>query len=387
MQSPARRIIMPHYNPLVRVFPQRLRHRLLLLAGPCAAIGLVLLALDGNAQAPQGFASHVASLSEGGGYFDTDNLISNERSYLQILPDLREGGVRGGAYIGVGPDTNFSYVAAVRPEIAFIVDIRRDNLLLHLLFKALFDLSASRVEYLAHLLGRPLPPAVQGWRGAPIDRLVTYFDRPPLGADALSALRKRVDDSIARTGVALSAEDSATITRFHNRFIEAGLELRFNSIGRPPQYYYPTYRQLLVETDSAGQQASYLASEDAFQVIKTLHARHLIIPVVGDLSGPSAMTAIGRLLATRKERLSAFYTSNVEFYLYGQGSFPRFIANLRQIPRTKNSVIIRSVFGRYLPSGRPGDGSTSQLQSIEHLVEGSAKGRFRSYGELVGRGQ
>ena len=230
---------MPHYNPLVRVFPQRLRHRLLLLAGPCAAIGLVLLALDGNAQAPQGFASHVASLSEGGGYFDTDNLISNERSYLQILPDLREGGVRGGAYIGVGPDTNFSYVAAVRPEIAFIVDIRRDNLLLHLLFKALFDLSASRVEYLAHLLGRPLPPAVQGWRGAPIDRLVTYFDRPPLGADALSALRKRVDDSIARTGVALSAEDSATITRFHNRFIEAGLELRFNSIGRPPQVLLP----------------------------------------------------------------------------------------------------------------------------------------------------
>ena len=33
-----------------------------------------------TAQAPRTFASHVASLSEEGGYFDTDNLISNERS-------------------------------------------------------------------------------------------------------------------------------------------------------------------------------------------------------------------------------------------------------------------------------------------------------------------
>ena len=103
------------------------------------------------------FAAEIASLSEPSGYFDTDNLISNERSYLEVLSDLDAKNVRGGVYIGVGPDQNFSYIAHVKPSIAFILDIRRDNLLLHLLFKALFEQSHTRIEYLALLFGRAVP--------------------------------------------------------------------------------------------------------------------------------------------------------------------------------------------------------------------------------------
>ena len=80
--------------------------------------------------------------------------------------------MEGGAYIGVGPDQNFSYIAHIRPAIAFIVDIRRDNLLLHLLFKALFAEARTRVEYLALLTGRPVPPGLDDWREAGIARLV-----------------------------------------------------------------------------------------------------------------------------------------------------------------------------------------------------------------------
>src|SRR3954468_3361212 len=92
------------------------------------------------------FARLVARLSEPGGFFDSDNLISNETSYLHVLQAMQRLGVRGGAYLGVGPDQNFSYIAAVRPSIAIMVDIRRDNLLEHLLFKALFEMSRTRVE-------------------------------------------------------------------------------------------------------------------------------------------------------------------------------------------------------------------------------------------------
>src|SRR5688572_26443298 len=67
-----------------------------------------------------------ARLSEQGGYFDSDNLISNETSYLHALDDLRAKGVRGGAYIGVGPDQSFSYIAEIKPELEFSIDIRRD---------------------------------------------------------------------------------------------------------------------------------------------------------------------------------------------------------------------------------------------------------------------
>src|SRR5262249_1492036 len=116
------------------------------------------------APVPATFASRIAALSEPAGYFDTANLISNARSYLQVLPDLERLTSRGGVYIGVGPDQNFSYIAAVRPAIAFLVDIRRDNLLLHLLFKALFAEARTRVEYLTLLVGRPVPSELEEWR-------------------------------------------------------------------------------------------------------------------------------------------------------------------------------------------------------------------------------
>lgn len=324
------------------------------------------------------FATQVAALSEPGGYFDTDNLISNERSYLQVIPDLR-GTESGGAYVGVGPDQNFSYIAAVRPSIAFILDVRRDNMLLHLLFKALFQLSRTRVEYLALLTGRPVPPAPERWARQSIERLVAYIDGAAAAPASIERLRARVAAGVDQLGVPLSREDRDTIDRFHRRFIASGLDLRFQSTGRPPQSHYPTYRDLLLARDPAGEPSNYLAQEDAFQIVKNLHARDLIIPVVGNLSGPSALNAIGAAIGRRGERLSAFYASNVEFYLFGDGTFREFAANLRQVPHTGRSVIVRSVFGRYANGG----GSSSHAQSVAAMLDAVQNGRIRSYRDLV----
>jgi hypothetical protein len=364
-----------------------MRHTLLALA----AVALLLSGANAPTatQAPGTFAAQVAALSEPGGYFDTDNLISNERSYLDVLPELKKRGVRGGAYIGVGPDQNFSYIAAIRPDIAFIVDIRRDNLLLHLLFKSLFSMARTRIEYLSLLLGRQVPADPDAWRGASIDRLLTYVDRAPIDGAAVSALRARVDETIARTGVPLLREDLATIDRFHRRFIDLGTALQFQSTGRPPQRHYPTFRDLLGATEPSGQPANFLASEDAFQFLKGLQQRDLIIPVVGDLSGGRALGAIAGALRERGQRnqpgtqVSAFYASNVEFYLFGDVRFSRFVTNLRALPRADHAVIIRSVFGRFGYSA--GSASSSQLQSINELVDGFGKGKFQYYEDLVSR--
>ena len=331
------------------------------------------------------FAALSARVSEPGGYFDSDNLISNESSYLHVLGAMRRIGVSGGTYIGVGPDQNFSYISEVRPAVAYIIDVRRDNLLLHLLFKALFEVSPSRVDYLAHLLGRPLPPAVAGWKQAPIDRLVGYFDKAQSNRDVVAAQGRQVADALRRSGVPLSNEDLTTITAFHRRFIDEGLGLRFNSTGRPPQAHYPTYRDLLLETDADGARTNFLASDEAYQFVRSLQRRDRIIPVVGDISGPSALQAIGREMASRNEQLSAFYVSNVEFYLYGQGAYTRFVSNLRTVPRGKRAVLIRSVFGRFLFAARPGDASTSQLHEVGDLIGGFDGGKYQSYGDLVGR--
>jgi hypothetical protein len=333
-----------------------------------AALAICIVATLSGAvarvQSPGTFAAQIADLSEPGGYFDTDNLISNERSYLRVLPELARRNVHGGAYVGVGPDQNFSYIAEIRPSIAFILDVRRDNLLLHLLFKALFVQARTRLEYLSLLFGRTVPGDVARWRAAPIEQIARYVEQQA-SAQPLDSVRGRVDAAVKSFGVPLSAADLATIDRFHRRFIDAGLDLRFQSTGRPPQFYYPTYRDLLVETDGEGHQRNYLASEESFQFVKGLETRDRVIPVVGNLGGPSAMAAVARALAARHEQLSAFYVSNVEFYLERDGTYQRFATNLARMPRTSNSVIIRSIFGR-------GGGSMSELQPIAELLAEAA---------------
>jgi hypothetical protein len=107
-----------------------------------------------------------------------------------------------------------------------------------------------------------------------------------------------------------------------------------------------------------------------------------VIPVVGDLSGTHALAAIGRLMTEQKQTLSAFYASNVEFYLFdGSARFRAFIANLGKLPHDARSTIIRSVFTRGVAD--PGYNSASMTQSIEDLLSGYASGRYRQYGELI----
>ena len=184
----------------------------------------------------------------------------------------------------------------------------------------------------------------------------------------------------------LSARDLATIDRFHGAFVQSGLSLQFTSTGRPAREYYPTYRDLLLETDRKGRKVCYLASEEDFQFVRTLEARDGVIPVVGDLSGPHALAAVGQLMAQRGERLAAFYVSNVENYLFRNGAYGRYIDNLKRLPHSDRSVLIRSIFGGYsLPESAPGYYSTSTVQNVNELLASCAAGKCRSYFELLRR--
>ena len=109
--------------------------------------------------------------------------------------------------------------------------------------------------------------------------------------------------------------------------------------------------------------------------MKSLEANDLVVPIVGDLSGPHAIAAIGALMAARGERLSAFYASNVENYLFRDGHFQRFAENLRRLPRDSHSMIIRSMFGMA--------SSSSSVQSIDEMLANVSSGRYRSYQDLV----
>ncbi len=334
------------------------------------------------------FASLVARLSEPGGDFGGDNLISNEQSYLHVMTSLEQSRVTGGAYLGVGPDQNFSYIGQIKPAVAFLIDIRRDNLLLLLLFKAIFAQAPTRVEYLCLLTGRAPPAAPETWATATIDRIVTYLDAAAALPDARQTqIRARLEQMLKGFGVPLSAADLATINGRRREFVYSGLSLAFAVRGRPPAPYYPTLRTLLTETDRSGRQVSFLASEPSYQFVRGLQARDLVIPVVGDVSGPHAMTAIAAEMAARQTPLSAFYISNVEQYLFGDGTFPAYVDNLKRMPRDARSTIIRSVFPSgfrgLLPGAVPGSYSASLIQPLNQMLADIAAGRTRSYFDLV----
>ncbi len=364
------------------------------LAGGCTRpppepAGAVLDHLAVGAALPEStFARIVREFSEPDRYFDTDNLISNEATYLDVASSLDSLGLRGGAYIGVGPGQNFSYLARIRPSMAFIIDVRRDNLLQLLWYKGLFHLSRNRVEYLALMLGRAAPelPLAGSSVESNVDSLLAVIDRQPSDPAALARTARRIREYLSALDLGLVPADFDAIERIHRSFVASGLDLRFTTFGRAPRSCYPSYRQLLAARDLTGRAASYLAREEDFRVVKDLHARHRVIPVVGDFAGEHALREIGRYLTAHGERLTAFYTSNVEFYLIGNGTYHRFVENLAALPHDDRSVIIRSIFNRgFGPAPPAARGCSEQsLQRVSTLLNHVAAG-LRSYGELVSR--
>lgn len=352
----------------------------------CALAGRVAFAQHA---ADSSFAGLVARVSEPNGYFDSDNIITNESSYLQIASQLRRTGTRGGVYIGVGPDQNFSYIALIRPQIVFLLDIRRDNLLEHLLFKSLFAMARNRAEYLCLLLGKPVPSDVDRWSGKPVADILAYVARTQ--TDTLLSARTRAASNarIAAFGVPLDVRDREMIDRYRAEFIASGLETRYSSLGRNNRMDYPSLGQLIVATDREGRRIGYLADEDAFQLVRSMEQRDRIVPVVGNVAGDKAVNAIADYATEHHLNVSAFYLSNVEQYLMNRdGGFPEFVRNVRALPHDSTSVIIRSFFGRlgathplYVPAA--GNLSTSMIEPIDSFLKRFAAGEIRTYYELV----
>lgn len=160
--------------------------------------------------------------------------------------------------------------------------------------------------------------------------------------------------------------------------------LRFNSFGRAPSPYYPDYRRLAGELDRDGKQASFLATEANFAVVKDLEDRNLVISVDGNFAGPTALKDVAEWMVENHEHLSAFYTSNVEQYLYRDGGFAEFAKSVAKLTRNSSSVFIRSCFtcsGAH-PQAVSGYHVVMMTQHVAQLVSLRAAGQLGSHGAL-----
>ncbi len=329
------------------------------------------------------FGRYIESWSEPEGYFDSDNFISNETSYLHVVDDLHSRVSPGGVYIGVGPDQNLSYIVHTRPTMAIITDIRRQNMLEHLWFKALLSLASNRTEYLALLVSRE-PPQVKA--GAPLQDILEAVGHSrtdeKLFLKNLTTIKKVLTETYK---LKLSPEDLSKIEYVYRTFWDENLQLRFSSIGRGNALNYPTFEEMLLETDRHGKQQSYLSSEELFQWLKKFEGENRLIPIVGDFAGPHALRSVGAFLKANGLHVAAFYTSNVEFYLFDRPTWTRYVGNVKSLPIADDSIFIRSYFpnGRTHPLNVPGHRSTSLVSSIPRFIQDYDARRLESYWDVV----
>jgi hypothetical protein len=337
----------------------------------------------------------ITTLSEPDGTFQSENLLSNETDFPHIMAALKRTAGVGGVYMGVGPEQNFNYIAALRPKIAFIIDIRRQNMLAHLMYKALFEMSPDRASFISRLFSRKQPPGLPPEVTA-AELFDAYNDVP---ADEVLFQKNLKEIEGLLTGAhhfALTREDRLHLKNVYAAFHDFGPLIDYNSRGGGPsgRAYSPSYARLMTETDSAGKEWSYLANEENYRAVRDLESRNLIVPLTGDFGGPHAIRAVGQYLKDHNAVVSSFYLSNVEGYLFQggdrrgnpNGGAARFYDNAATLPLDRASTFIR-----WIP-GRQDTGDSISLGPILTTIDDFNAGRFtaaslfRPRGSWRGRG-
>jgi len=287
----------------------------------------------------------VADISEPDAYFRiVDNFTSNENEIGGLFTQLRKTGVQGGVYLGVGPEQNLTYIAAIRPVMAFVVDIRRQAVMQHLMFKAVFEMSKDRADFISLLFSKPRPAGIES--NAPIQEIWNKF--LTIRTDSALAAKNHIliVDRLTKThGFSFTGDESDKLEKILNAFVTYGPAITTNSGGGGGgggRGNALTFADLTGwSVDANNQPQSFLSTEDNFQTVKALEEKNLLVPVSGDFGGTRAVRAIATFLKDHSATVSAFYLSNVEQYLFMDGKESAFYENVATLPLTDSSVFIR----------------------------------------------
>jgi len=335
----------------------------------------------------EAFWNMVTEFSEPGGYFRSDNFVSNETAFQYVLSGLKKT-KPGGVYLGVGPDQNFTYIVGLKPKMAIIFDIRRQNVMQHLMYKAILEMSSDRAEFLSLLFSRKRPANI-GLSSTPQELFDAYENVEPdsqLYLANMQAIKKQLEE---HHKFKLSSEDESSIEYVYRAFFAGGPDLTYNGIGANGfnRSRMPSYGELMVMTDEEGVNRSYMATEENFLVLQEFEKKNLIIPVVGDFAGPKAIRAVGAYLKQHDAFVTAFYLSNVEQYLFQQDDdWSKFYRNVGTLPLDPTATFIRSVFNGLAlsyPTNGYGLRSASTLSSISELLNAFAAGEVRTYYDII----
>jgi len=294
--------------------------------------------------------------SEPNGEFQSDNFLSNERGYQVVIPELIKTAKSGRIYLGVGPEQNYPYILALKPALAIIFDVRRGNLHEQLLYKAIFEMSSDRVDFLSRLFCRPKPAGLTA--ASSVAEIMAAFQTVSPTEELYKQNFKAVSDQLTvKHGFALHADDLDGINYvYKTAFYDGGPNLTYSMAGRGARGggrgggFGGTYADIQALDDGNGVNRGFLANEDSWKAMKDMEERNLIVPVVGDFAGTKAIRGVGAWLKEQHALVSAFYLSNVEQYLNRNGVENNFVCNVAELPLDESSTFI------YTGAGRTGGG-------------------------------
>jgi hypothetical protein len=209
----------------------------------------------------------------------------------------------------------------------------------------------------------------------------------PLSNALFQSNLRAVEDRLVRQHrFALSDEDLNVLTYVYTAFAASGPDIRY-LIPREPRLRFPSFADLIRQTDATGMQRSYLATEENFRILKDLEERNLIVPIVGDFAGSKALPAVSRYLRDHGASVSAFYTSNVEMYLFEDPlSWRRFYANLRALPTDESSTLIRTYnLTNEIRTRIPVVRLATVLDTIDDFLRAVNDGRIETYSDVIDR--
>jgi hypothetical protein len=315
--------------------------------------------------------------SEPGGNYPYENFVTNEETIQDIMPVLTKVTKPGGVYLGVGPEQNFTYISGVKPRMAFIFDIRRQNAIEHLLYKAIFEMSPTRADFVSHLFSIKTADKVPATARA--NGLFLAFDG--LKSDKAYYTQNLADirNNLSKHKFDLSKEDLQKIEYVYGVFFRAGpqIDYKFESAFPAGMAPAPNYIEAMTDTDADKKAWSFLASEENYQVVRQLQMKNLLIPIVGDFAGPSAIRKVAEYISQHKAIVSAFYVSNVETYLgtsrlsgVAPGSteiLQRFYQSAATLPVDSSSLFIRFIGAQNSPNLRWWRGAW--LQAVSPMID------------------
>jgi len=334
----------------------------------------------------EAFWKMVVDLSEPDGSFQFENFLSNELGYQYVIPRLLQITRPGGVYMGVAPEQNFTYIAAMKPKMAFIIDIRRQNMIELLMYKSFFEMSETRADFISKLFARKRPEGLSEKSTA--SQMFNAYSLVPPDPDLYQQNLKAMKDLLVKThkfGLKPADLDGTfSIGYVYSTFVDAGPSLDYSTGGRGAGANNPTYADLMVIDDGTGENRSYLATEENYRFIREMEKKNLIVPLVGDFSGPKTVRAVGDYVRDRNATIEAFYLSNVEQYLFNDAASADFYNNVATLPLASSSTFIRSFSGGGFGGGFGGGQFrfVSTLSSMKTLLEEFKAGRVRQYGDV-----